>query len=757
MQKILNLLVKYSIYALVFLLPLFFLPFNYEAFEFNKQYLLFFLTTFAGISWLIKMVVFDKEVRFRKTPLDLFILAFLLIAVLSAVFSIDKTSSLYGFYGRFSDGLIGLLSCGILYFLITNNAGVGEDKKIVSAGGMIKALLWSSAVIIVSAYLSVFGVFAKLGELISLPSILSQSTFNPVSGSLEGLSIFLAVLISVIVGLLATSKSISKLAKIGKWLLLALSFALLLIIDSAASWIIIISAMVIFVGFSLWRRIFKENVNNLLVPVLLIITASILIPVSLPNIVFGEESNLANLPKEQVLNQEISWKIGWDSATENVKNGFLGSGIGTFYNDFTKNKPIEINNSWLWQIRFDRAGNHFAEMLATLGFAGLVSYLLVIGLFLVTGCLLMARISNISEAHPLQMPLFLGFIALLAAQFVYYQNTALSFAFWAVLGLSMAVWKKPIKEKAVSFSDFPELSLILSTVVIILGVAVLSLYFFGVKFYMADVNYGKAIGLLGQERIDYMTKAVKLNPYLPQYRMALSRTYLYEAIQELQKSEEDQDQNRAQAMVSSAINEAKVVTEMQKDRVTSWENLGVVYREIIGVAQGAADWGIDSFEKALTYEPTNPVLYTEIGKLYIAKTDGEKAKEYFFKAKEVKPDYAEATIQLALLLESEEVTEEAILELESLVTNNPLTTDGRFQLGRLYFNSNRIDEAIEQFKIVVLLVPDHSNAHYSLGIAYASQGETDLALLEFEKVLELNPDNQDVIQKIEDLKGESEE
>ncbi len=102
--------VKYSIYTLVFLLPLFFLPFSFEAFEFNKQYLLFFLTSLAFFVWLAKMILIDKEIRFRRSPLDIFVLAFLFMAILSAVFSVDRSSSLFGFYGRFSGGLIGLLS-----------------------------------------------------------------------------------------------------------------------------------------------------------------------------------------------------------------------------------------------------------------------------------------------------------------------------------------------------------------------------------------------------------------------------------------------------------------------------------------------------------------------------------------------------------------------------------------------------------------------------------------------------------------------
>ena len=130
-----NRIIKLSIYLLVFLLPVCFLPFSFEAYEFNKQYLLFFLVSLGFLAWLAKMVICDKEIKFRRTPLDIPVLAFMFLAILSTAFSIDKTSSLFGFYGRFSDNLIGILSLGIFYFLITNNVSlsgkplISPDKK----------------------------------------------------------------------------------------------------------------------------------------------------------------------------------------------------------------------------------------------------------------------------------------------------------------------------------------------------------------------------------------------------------------------------------------------------------------------------------------------------------------------------------------------------------------------------------------------------------------------------------------------------
>jgi tetratricopeptide (TPR) repeat protein len=279
------------------------------------------------------------------------------------------------------------------------------------------------------------------------------------------------------------------------------------------------------------------------------------------------------------------------------------------------------------------------------------------------------------------------------------------------------------------------------------------MYFYGVKFYLADVNYAKAQNLseISQSQA-YLEKAVRLNPKMPQYRAVLARNYLSQALTEMQKNKDDQDANKIQALVAVAINQARVATELAPKQIAMWETLGMVYREIRTVATGAIEWGIKSFEEAINLEPKNPVFYTELGKLYLANNQMDKAQEQFKKAAEVKADYTDALIQQVLLLEKQGDSSAAIAEMKALAVDYPYSTEIVFQLGRLYFNQNQINEAINQFKRVIVLAPDHSNAHYSLGVAYAAQGKKVLAREQFLKVLELNPGNQDVQAKLNALK-----
>ncbi len=767
MPNILGKIIKTSIYLLVFLTPLFFLPFTFEAFGFNKQYLLFFLVSIALLSWLTKMVICDREVRFRRSALDLFVLGFLFVAILSAVFSVDKTSSLFGFYGRFSDGLIGLLSLGIFYFLITNHvslvpeakqaASAAADKKSgkisqeqptsIGISSIIRTFLWSVGFVLLFSFFSILGIWQKIGVFLHLPLVMLQRIFNPVAGSMEGLVVFLSIVMVLLVGLILCLNSKSK--KIYYWLLLLASLILLIIIDFKASWIVAIATLILFVAFSIATRIFRENVNKLLLPVFLIVIAFVCLFTNFTNNI------LTPLPQEQVLNQGISFGVGWGAATENVKSGFLGSGIGTFSYDFAKQKPVEFNQNFLWQIRFDRAGDYFAEIIGTLGMLGILSYLALVGFFLMISWLLLQAQIKTDKSIAKQKysaPLLMTFLALFVSQFVYYQNTILAFIFWLVLGLAVVSWQKPLSEKVISFKDFPELNLVFSTILIIFWLGVIGLYYFAGRIYLADIQYVKAQGMaVSSDRTALIEKMVRFNPDLALYRVILARDYLAGVREELSKPAAEQDSTKIQMEIAMAIDQAKKASEISPNSVATWENLGMIYRDIQSLAAGAQDWAIKSFEKAIALEPTNPVLYTELGKLYLSANQIPQARDNFLKAIELKPDYIDALIQDALTFEIENNLEKAIEKMENSAVNYPFNVDIPFQLGRLYFNNKQTDEAINQFQKVITLMPNHSNALYSLGVAYQLQGKDDLAIAEFEKVLELNPGNADVQAKLEEL------
>ena len=740
MKKILNQITKYSVYSLVFLLPLFFLPFSFEAFEFNKQYLLFFLVSIAFLSSLAKMILIDKQIRIKRSPLDFFVLSFFFIGLLSFIFSVNKTSSWLSFYGRFSDSLISLFFLTLFYFLITNNVVFKNesDEKQVKINKLINLFFASVGLIVFFSYVSVFNLWQKIA---GLPYVMKQVIFNPASGSLEGLAVFLAVVIIALVGLFSLNQDKNKkLVQVGFYFLFIAILGLLIIINFNPAWLIILLSSVLFLLISLSKQTFKQDFNKTLLFVLLIIFAGLFI--FLPSSKVQQAVLNYQLPQEQTLSQKVSWSIGFNQATESFKTGLIGSGIGTFHYSYAKFKPIEMNQINVWQIRFDRSGNHLAEILATMGFLGLISYLILIIAFLFISSFFLAKDqTNIS--------FLIILIALLIGQFSFYQNTVLAFSFWLFLGLAVINWQKPLKEKIISFKDSPEKNLVFSVVLIVLGLIFLAMCFFAFKFYLADMNYKNYLETQSEEKL---IEANKLNPYQSQYKIALARHYLNKIVNEVQKPIEEIDENDLSKYIYSGINSAKRATEISPGRVSAWEMLAIIYREIQGIAAGSTEWGVKSFEKAIELEPNNPILHTELGKIYFSKGDINKAKEKFIEAKNLKPEYTDSSIQLALAYEVENNVEEAIKQMEELTLLSQYNIEAIFHLGRFYLNNNQIEEAIKQFEWAIEIFPNHSNSLYSLAVAYQRKKENEQAIYFFEKVLELNPGNKDIIQRIQELR-----
>ncbi len=851
MINIFNKIVKFSICGLVFLIPLFFLPFSFEAFEFNKQYLLFFLSTIGFVAWFGKMILIDKEIRFKRTPLDLWILGFIFIAILSAIFSVDKTSSVFGFYGRFSVNLIGLICFGIFYFLITNNVEIisqkikdkkeklkfkflelkkqnkekrkaSIDKKLstikselslvdaslplVSVHSLLKILFSSVFFVIITTYLAIFGGWQVISDFLSatfenfsLPRMMFQSTFNPATGSAEGLAIFLAIISVFLTSLILLNRKTKDNPKPSNLFYKVLLFAglgLLLIIDFTAAWLILVLSLGFFIVFVLQNKILNKNADKLFLPICIIIIAIAGF--------FTNNQQLANnglsfindklsistdkqlivnrfsLPYEQTLSCPISFQIASNAVSENVKSHFLGSGIGTFHYEFSKFRPREFNQNVFWQLRFDRSGSHIAEVIGTVGGLGALAYFGLIATFLLMffgkkrkhESLIIKKLLTGKDEKPLinnksllvgnnlSLVLVVVFIAIIVGQFIYYQNMVLALMFWLILAIGMVVWRgeKSSKEIIFSFKDVSGFSFVFKVVLILLSLGIIGTYFQAVKFYMADVSVNRT-ATSAQMAISNLENAVRLNPFQSQYKVVLAKIYFNEALKEMNKFEKDQNQEVISSNISKAIfyikGDASLLgaIEIAPNQVVAWETMGTIYRDIQGIASGATDWGVKAFERALELEPTNPVLYTELGKLYgNSLSDKEKAMQKFEKAIDLKPDYLDAHLQIVYSLDGKEDSAEAISYMEKLEKSHPHNIEILFQLGVLYFNDNQTENAIIKFKTVIQVVPNHSNALYSLAVAYQAQGKNDLALLYYEKVLELNLGNVDVLESIKNIK-----
>jgi Flp pilus assembly protein TadD len=422
-------------------------------------------------------------------------------------------------------------------------------------------------------------------------------------------------------------------------------------------------------------------------------------------------------------------------------------------------------------MRFDRAGSHIAEMLSSLGLLGVLAWVALAGLFFAISAVsilyLVTRKERVNPAYEEVNSAFLVLVfGFFISQFFYYQNTLLAFSFWFFLALGVIAFEQGMKELNISLRKYLEIALAARTLFLLLLLGAAFACLFGARIYLADTKYLKALRLASSpaslsSQIDFMAEAAEMNPWQGEYKMSLSRLFFGRAKEELLLDVKEQDKAMISLDVQKALAYARgdVVegrriqgaTQVAPKRVAAWETLGSLYQEI-NFAPGAAEWGIKAYEEAIKLEPTNPVLYNELAKVYGAKEDIEKAREYVEKAIFLKPDNFEAQRQSALLYEKQGDAQSAKQLLEALVVKYPADPELLFQLGRLYYNMKEVARAILQFEETLRLAPNHSNAHYALGVAYEDARKVKEAILEFERVLELNPENEEVVKRLEQLR-----
>ncbi|MDD5554187.1 MAG: tetratricopeptide repeat protein [Patescibacteria group bacterium] len=753
---ILNNLVIYLVKGLVFFLPLFFLPWTLEFFEFNKQALLWLAGILAAVLWLVKMVKFEKKIIFKRTPLDIPILTFLIFTLLSSIFSQDRLASFFGYSGAAGNAWFGLLALAIFYFLIVNLANA--DGRLTPLS-LLKLLLYSYVLILLSAFLSVFGLWDKL---LQKTNTFFSLNFNFLGGSLEMLALYSVVMMAVLPGIIfccrrdgakkaspvrnSSGGVISNGASI--WLfriILFFSLIFLVIVNFSLAWQGLAIVGCLFIFLELRNAGFKVGGLNkrkvLFFSLFIILAAAFLIfPARLSGM--GKYLTGQDLSPEINLGFKDTASVIFPAFKENI---ILGSGPGTFSYIFSLYRPDSLNNTDLWQFRFDHGASSILEMLGTIGILGILSYLLILSSLFYLIFIFLKRGSGEEESGPASF-LLVALLVLIFFQFSYYASTSTLFLFWLMLALLMVSWRvypgwlvfKEIKLEGEKF-----FFKILEIGAFFFFSAWLVLAGFTIRYWLADF-YARAGGETN------LIKSARLNSYQGDYDIRLAKTYLNKIRSEALKPADFRDDELIQKSINSSVAWAKEATRISPRAVAAWETLGMVYRDIGSFTQGSEIWAAKSFNQASSLEPSNPVIITELGKAYLDAGQLDEAEQSLKKALELKNNYHEADFALAQLYGKQGKTNEALGILDQL---GKIYKDERiyYEQGRLYYNQGETDKALDKFLKVIEINPVHSNALYSIGLALELKGEDKLALEYFKKVLELNPNNAEIKKKVEEL------
>jgi len=754
LAKVFNAIAKAAIYFLVFLLPIFFLPWTSNNLDFNKQALLLISVFLALICWLANSLTsnkFEINISFLNFP----VIILFLVTALSVIFSVYRYGSFWGWPLPVSQSLLSLLGFIIFYFLVAN---LFKKDEII----LLFLTLFLSGFLV-----SLFCILQLFGKFILPFDFAKTASFNTI-GTMNSLAVYSSLLLVL---LLPLSFFVKRFFKVVLGVFILTLLISLFLINFKIAWLVFLTGLAVLFAFGVvnLRKTGRSSFTTVMMIFFVIALLFTLFRFSLPL--------FPATPLEVSPSQKAEFGILRNLSPKTL---FLGSGPGTFVYNWSMYKSIDLNQTIFWATRFTTGASEILDRIITTGILGILAFFFLIFLFFKKSFQFLVKKMDegvsrgkISDGASwfLSLGVLASFAGLVAAFFLYPANFSILLIFWLLIGCLAVLETEKRKVLLIGNSSTKALGFsFLFVLILILGIGSSVFY---VQKYIAEARYFQ--GLKASQKGDtilatnYVLKAVNLNPKMDFYWRDLSQIHLFRLNEVLLKTDlaPEDKKYQVQSLIASAVNSASQATTLNPNDAANWNVRGFIYRNMIGGLGGAEDWAITSYETAIDLEPTNPYIFTEIGRIYILKADLAEQQENledkdknlklaqssFEKAVSLKVDYAPAHYQMAMIYIREGKTKEAIERFEIVKQTAPSDIGLAFQLGLIYYNENQLNKAKAEFERAVALDLKYANARYFLGLIYDKEGNKNEAIAQFKVIEEFNPENQEIKKILSSLRG----
>jgi tetratricopeptide (TPR) repeat protein len=668
-------IIQIGLVVIAFLIPIFFLPTTSDFYNFNKTVLLTVGAFFLFFVWGAKMAA-DQKVQMTRTPLDIPLLLLLGAYILATIFSVDPVVSFLGWHPVFFGSLPSIAALVILYFVATTFLNSTFRRAVLIAFALSAAIL---AVLNISYY---------FGHPI-VGTDWAQFRFWTAAGDLNKLAPFLAISIPLTLSLAFFVKDI--IVRYGAYVLVALQIISFALINSVFAYVVL-GAALLFVLLFVPRLVFsqEEKISLGVLAVLLLVVLALVNIKGLGDTVIkpliSGESKSVSITKPLKLPLSAAWQT---SAKALANRPVFGTGPSTFGLAFPSYKPISlnaVNENNLWNIRFDESGSGVLNLLVSTGVAGVLAFLLVIGILIRN--ITTTSLGNRSNGRLVS---FVFLQSALIAGLVSWFLFDISAITGVALLLLVAVFYTSLRDLGSSLAGDVNLQLValrsgalravdtgthvrhqdaLSWVFFLPAVILLgSILFLTWGTYRAEFFYQRgimaSIDNRGKDTRDNLVEAIRSNPYRDTYHRALLVTdlALARSLNRVEKPSDDQ-RRTLEALIREAVEQGKIATgyegvglgnfKIQRQAGTSslnvanWESLATIYANIGGqLRQDASIQAINTYSQAINLDPTNPRLYEALGHVYRNLGDVDNAIRNYELSVARKFDFASGHYSLA--------------------------------------------------------------------------------------------------------------
>ena len=665
LSNILDRISFWSLFSVIVLLPIFFLPFTKIPIETSKGLLLIIGLAISIIFWTAARFS-DGKVVLPKSWLLVSGLGIVLSFLLSAIFSIVPKVSFFGI--MFDTGTFYFMLSAVLLMFISSI--VLSDKE--KAKLVLKGFIMSSFVLFIFQILHIFipKVFS-LGVLGSgIDNILgSWNAFGILAGLLAVVSLFIFEFFSI-----------SKKMKLFFIVLMILSVFFVALVNFSLIWCLLgIFALFIFIYKVSFLSNIKQETNKRVFPVvsfcviiisLLFFTTGQSIGGLLPN-----SLGISNLEIRPSLSSTML--IAKDVL---AKDPILGAGPNRFTENWDMYKPSVINSTRFWDSSFNFGSGFLPTFIITNGSLGILAFGVFFVFLLIFG---FKSFFSLQKKNALNSDINLFFIIsiyLFIASFCYSIGSALFLLAFAFTGIFIGLYcaNKTKGEISISLLNDPRKSFFSILLLVIIMIITASAGFKYIQRFASIFYYQKAIYATTIPLAELnINKALTLNSNDFYFR-TYSEIYITKlnSIASKRESVTDEDKAELQKSFDQAISGAQNAITYNSKNYLNFKMLGFVYDTVgpIGV-EGAYDNAVEAYKKASELNPLNPGIKINLSRSSFSAGKIKEAKDYAMQSLSLKRDNIDALIILSQISKIEGNNADAISYAQAALSIFPQNKD----------------------------------------------------------------------------------
>lgn len=737
--RLVEMIISFCLFMVVFGVPLFFTGLALQGIVFEKEIYFYFWILLATVLWVFRGVMIG-EMKIRKTPLDIPLVAFWAVYVVATFLSVDKWHSFWGFFGDPSRGLINITAMIVFYYLVVSNF-------------TIRKMLWMLGGLIVSNLIISSWTIMALYNVNILPKNINILVPLSLIGTMTGLKIFigamLPILMMVAMNMFGSPRKIFKILGIFPLIIILMNLFLLLIIPQKTVLLIVLFGVGFFLLYILANIVSPKGKGLLWIPM------GVFVLIMAIFIIGGNRFTKIALPPEVMLNAKMSWDIAKESAKNHF---FFGSGPATYGYDFSMYKPKEFNQNIFYQLKFYQGTGLFFEGISTVGLLGVLMLLVVAITYINVALYLITQSKHKNKMYSLGL-LSATLILLVSSFLIKIEGTIIVLsAILTTLSVATLLRESNVEEKYIrlSLKASPKFALTMAFVFIVVSAGVATLFVYVGKAYVADLYAGKIkrLDLSEKGSIQDMVNAISLNPREGRYYSLLGQQYMLLANKNAVKSKNSKDKkniDKIRRYIDQSLSYARAGVKYMPNDTLAISTLAQI-EEGLGVYDPKTlDTAIDSYKKLSELEPNSPTPYYRMGQIKLTEAITEKdknkkkeiiadAEKYFQEAINRKDNYSEAYFYLALSKNALLDRDGAIDAMTKAVKINPNNTDYLFNLAKIYQDRKKdgdLDNAQKIFEYLLKVNPDNVTVNFSLAYLLDSEGKKDEAVKAYQKTIDL--------------------